>query len=192
MSLFAKGQAGLMDFIHASPFDNLYVLPSHPELEPLQSRLESRYKIYKLREALDELSEFEDIYIDTPPVLNFFSRSALIAAENCVIPFDCDAFSREALYNLLGAIQEIRTDHNPSLKLEGIVVNQFQSRAKLPQQLVDELADEGHPVLKTKLSSSVKVRESHSLSKPLIHFVPEHKLTQEFVLLHKELKKKKH
>lgn len=188
MSLFTKGQAALMDFIHAAPFENLFVLPSHAELEPLQSRLESRYKIYKLREALDDLSEFEDIYIDTPPVLNFFSRSALIAAENCVIPFDCDAFSRDALYNLLGAIQEIRTDHNPSLKIEGIVVNQFQSRAKLPQQLVDELAGEGHPVLKTKLSTSVKVRESHSLSKPLIHFVPEHKLTQEFVSLHHELK----
>ena len=192
MSLFGKGQSGgVMDFVHPSPYDNLFVLPSHPELEPLQSRLESRYKIYKLREALDLLDEFEDIYIDTPPVLNFYSRSALIAAETCVIPFDCDAFSREALYNLLGAIQEIRTDHNPSLSIEGIVVNQFQARAKLPQQLVDELANEGHPVLKTKLSTSVKVRESHSLSKPLIHYVPEHKLTQEFLDLHRELSKKK-
>jgi chromosome partitioning protein len=156
-------------------------------MEPLQSRLESRYKIYKLREALDSLQGFERIYIDTPPVLNFYSRSGLIAAKQCLIPFDCDAFSREALYNLLATIAEIRADHNAELNIEGIIVNQFQGRANLPQQLVNELIQEGHPVLESKISPSVKVRESHSESKPLIHYAPDHKLTEEFVALHQEL-----
>lgn len=188
LNLFGKGQADqLQDLIHETPFENLHVLPSHPEMEPLQSRLESRYKIYKLREALDSLSGFDRVYIDTPPVLNFYSRSALIAAKSCLIPFDCDAFSREALFNLISALEEIRADHNPDLEIEGVVVNQFQSRAKLPQQLVDELIGHGQPVLETKLSPSVKVRESHSLSKPLIHYVPEHKLSEEFRELHREL-----
>ena len=188
LNLFGKGQADqLHDLIHETPFENLHVLPSHPEMEPLQSRLESRYKIYKLREALDSLSGFDRVYIDTPPVLNFYSRSALIAAKSCLIPFDCDAFSREALFNLISALEEIRADHNPDLEIEGVVVNQFQSRAKLPQQLVDELIGHGQPVLETKLSPSVKVRESHSLSKPLIHYVPEHKLSEEFRELHREL-----
>lgn len=188
LNLFGKGQTDqLHDLIHETPFENLHVLPSHPEMEPLQSRLESRYKIYKLREALDSLSGFDRVYIDTPPVLNFYSRSALIAAKSCLIPFDCDAFSREALFNLISALEEIRADHNPDLEIEGVVVNQFQSRAKLPQQLVDELIGHGQPVLETKLSPSVKVRESHSLSKPLIHYVPEHKLSEEFRELHREL-----
>lgn len=192
LNLFSKGESGQLDNqIHESPFKNLFVLPSHPELEPLQSRLESRYKIYKLREALEALTGFDRIYIDTPPVLNFYSRSALIAANSCLIPFDCDAFSREALFNLLNSLAEIRADHNPDLEIEGIIVNQFQGRAKLPQQLVDELTAQGQPVLNTKLSSSVKVRESHSVSKPLIHYVPEHKLSQEFISLHKELDKLK-
>jgi chromosome partitioning protein len=192
LNLFSKGTTeGLNDQIHETQYQNLFVLPSHPELEPLQSRLESRYKIYKLREALDALSGFDRVYIDTPPVLNFYSRSALIAANRCLIPFDCDAFSREALYNLLSSLAEIRADHNPDLEVEGIIVNQFQSRAKLPQQLVDELIEQGQPVLETKLSSSVKVRESHSLSQPLIHYVPEHKLSEEFRNLHRELDKRR-
>jgi chromosome partitioning protein len=191
LNLFGKGQnGGFEDNIHATPFPNLYVLPSHPELEPLQSRLETRYKIYKLREALDALTGYDRIYIDTPPVLNFYSRSALIAAKLCLIPFDCDAFSREALYSLLAAISEIKADHNGALEIEGIVVNQFQGRANLPQQLVNELVDQGHPVLQTKISPSIKVRESHSLSKPLIHFVPDHKLAEEFRALHRELHEK--
>ena len=191
LNLFGKNQnGGLGDNVHATPFPNLYVLPSHPELEPLQSRLEARYKIYKLREALDALTGYDRVYIDTPPVLNFYSRSALIAAKFCLIPFDCDAFSREALYHLLEAIAEIKADHNGALEIEGIVVNQFQSRANLPQQLVNELLTQGHPVLRTKISPSIKVRESHSLSKPLIHFAPEHKLTEEFKALHRELHEK--
>ncbi|CAL1239605.1 ParA family protein [Candidatus Methylocalor cossyra] len=188
LNLFGKDQdQGLSDNIHATPFPNLYVLPSHPELEPLQSRLETRYKIYKLREALDRLSGFDRIYIDTPPVLNFYSRSALIAARLCLIPFDCDAFSREALYSLLTAIAEIKADHNGQLEIEGIVVNQFQSRANLPQQMVNDLLAAGHPVLQTRISPSIKVRESHSVAKPLIHYAPDHKLTEEFKELHREI-----
>lgn len=185
---FSKNQgASINGIIHETPFPNLYIIPSHPELDPLQSRLESRYKIYKLREALEKLNNYDQIYIDTPPLLNFFSRSALIAAKRCLIPFDCDAFSREALYSLLEAIAEVKMDHNQDLNIEGIIVNQFQSRAKLPQKLVDELIEEGQPVLNTHISTSVKVRESHSESKPLIHYVPEHKLTEEFKILYQEI-----
>ena len=148
-------------------------------------KLESRYKIYKLRDALNELAEsFDQIYVDTPPALNFYTRSALIAADSCLIPFDCDDFSRRALYSLLDSVEEIRSDHNDALKVEGIVVNQFQPRATLPQQLVQELRDEGLPILPTFLSSSVKIRESHQLARPMIHLDARHKLTREFVALH--------
>jgi chromosome partitioning protein len=178
------------EFISATPYDNLDVLGSHPALEELQVKLESRYKIFKLREALDELgSTYDRVYIDTPPALNFFSRSALIAANSVLIPFDCDEFSRRALYNLLDSLNEIRADHNPALQVEGIVVNQFQPRASLPQKLVAELREEGLPVLASTLSSSVKIRESHEAAKPMIHFMPTHKLAQEFVAMHDELEK---
>ncbi|MDD5036591.1 MAG: ParA family protein [Methylococcaceae bacterium] len=188
VSLFGKTQnRGLESFIHATRWPNLYVIPAHPELEPLQSRLESRYKIFKLREALDSLQGFEHVYIDTPAALNFYSRTALIAAKRCLIPFDCDAFSRDALHNLLATIAEIKADHNAELTIEGIIVNQFQARANLPLQLVNGLIEEGLPVLNTKISPSVKVRESHSESQPLIHYAPDHRLTEEFLALHLEL-----
>lgn len=189
LSLFGGGKEGLESAIHASPFPNLFVLPSHPELESLQSRLESRYKIFKLREALEKLAGYDLIYIDTPPILNFYSQSALIAAERCLIPFDCDTFARDALYSLMRAIAEVKADHNPNLKIEGIVVNQYQKQANLPKQLVDDLIAEGLPVLESKISTSVKVRESHSESKPLIHYAPTHKLTEEYRALHVEIHK---
>lgn len=173
------------DYALPSAFENLSVMASSPRLEELMVKLESRYKIYKLRDAFKDLGEhFDQIYIDTPPALNFYTRSALIAADSCLIPFDCDDFSRRALYSLMESVEEIRADHNPALKIEGIVVNQFQPRATLPQQLVQELRDEGLPILPTFLSSSVKIRESHQLARPMIHLDSRHKLTREFVALH--------
>lgn len=172
-------------FVLPTPFPRLSVMPSHPALEDLHGKLESRYKIYKLREALEELSEeFDEIWIDTPPALNFYTRSALIAADGCLIPFDCDEFSRRALYSLLDNVSEIRADHNPSLRVEGIVVNQFQARAALPNKLVGELLGEGLPLLTPYLSASVKIRESHEQSRPMIHLDARHKLTGEFEALY--------
>ncbi len=184
-SLFGKQTR---EFIHASPYPNLDVMVSHPELGELAAKLEARYKMNKLRDALKELeNDYDEIWLDTPPALNFFTRSALIATERCLIPFDCDEFSRRALYQLLDNVGEIRADHNPELSVEGIVVNQFQPRATLPTRLVDELKSDGLPVLDARLSSSVKIRESHDAAKPMIHLDPKHKLSQEFGALYREL-----
>lgn len=175
-------------FVLETRFENLHIIPSHPQIGELQSKLESRNKIYKLRDALTELAtEYDEIIIDTPPAYNFFTQSALIAADCCLIPFDCDDFSRQALYTLMDNVGEIKADHNPRLKIEGIVVNQFQARASLPQRLVAELKAEGLPVLDSKLSSSIKIRESHELGLPMIHLDTRHKLSQEFLALYHEL-----
>lgn len=169
------------EFVHASAFSNLHVLPSSPELDYLERKLEAKHKIYKLRDHLSRLNDLYDaIYIDTAPALNFYTRSALIAAQRCLIPFDCDDFSRQALYSILNEIQEIQEDHNPDLMVEGIIANQFQSQASLPRRLVQQLTDEGLPVLPVRLPSSVKMKESHQAGRPLIHMAPKHNLTARF------------
>jgi chromosome partitioning protein len=143
--------------------------------------------MYKLKEALDSLSGYDRIYIDTPPAVNFNTRSALIAAHRCLIPFDCDDFSKRALQALLNHVSEIKQDHNASLEVEGIVINHYQPRANLPRRIVESLIDEGLPVIGAYLSSSVKIRESHEKALPMIFLDKNHKLTQEFVALYKKI-----
>lgn len=176
-------------FVHGTRFDNLALIPSHPAIGELQSKLESRHKIYKLRDMLNELAkDYDEIFLDTPPAYNIFTQSALIAADSCLIPFDCDDFSRQALYSLLRNVGEIKADHNPQLAIEGIVVNQFQARASLPQRMVDELKAEGLPVFDSKISSSIKIRESHERGLPMIHLDARHKLSLEYLALYEELR----
>ena len=185
---FSVREPRISDFIVATPWENLHLMPASAMLDELHGKLESRHKIYKLRDALRELeNDYDAIWIDTPPALNFYTRSALIAAQGCLIPFDCDDFSRRALYGLLESVKEIQADHNRDLVVEGIVVNQYQPRASLPQRTVQELIDEGLPVRQPYLSASVKIRDSHELSRPMIHLDPRHKLTQEFVALYETL-----
>ena len=185
---FSVRAAKAGDYIVPTPWPELHLMAASPALDELHSKLESRYKIYKLRDALLELDDsYDAIWIDTPPALNFYTRSALIAAQACLVPFDCDDFSRQALYGLLESVAEIQADHNPDLKVEGIVVNQFQARAALPQRTVQELIDEGLPVLQPYLRASVKMKESHELARPMIHLDPRHKLTQDFEALYEAL-----
>jgi chromosome partitioning protein len=185
---FSLRPQAISDYIVQTPWDHLHLMPASALLDELHGKLESRYKIYKLREALAALTDdYDAVWIDTPPALNFYTRSALIAADACLIPFDCDDFSRRALYGLLETVKEIQADHNADLRVEGIVVNQFQPRASLPQRTVQELVDEGLPVLEPYLSASVKIKESHEQARPMIHLDPRHKLTQEFVALFEAL-----
>ena len=136
-----------------------------PALNELQVKLESRQKIYKLRETLQELGKvYGRIYIDTPPALNFFTRSALIGSSGCLIPFDCDSFSRQALYALLD--NDAGNPGRPQPRPEGAghCGQPVPARANLPQRMVAELIAEGLPVLKPYLPSSVKIRVNRTSS----------------------------
>ena len=158
-------------YVSEAPFDNLWLMAADAELSELQHKLESRYKIKKLRKLLNELKHnYERIYIDTAPSFNFFTVSALIAADRCLIPFDCDSFSRKALYGLLAELEDFREEHNEDL-----------------QQMIDELVAEGLPMIPVYLPSSVRMRESHEECMPLIYLDSRHKLTQQFVALHEYL-----
>lgn len=187
-SILKNRDKGLECYVHQSPFKNLDVIPASPTLGALAHALESKHKIYKLRDALQQLQgQYDRVYIDTPPAFNFFTLSALIAASRVLIPFDCDVFSKRALQTLIENVIETQDDHNERLEIEGIVVNQFQAQAKLPREVVQQLKDESLPVLDSMLPPSILMKESHLKNQPLIHLATDHKLTQAYQSLFNEI-----
>ncbi len=190
-SILKSRQKDFSAYIHPSPYKNLDVLPASPTLGALEHALEAKHKIYKLRDAVQSLvGKYDRIYIDTPPAFNFFTLSALISSQRVLIPFDCDVFSKRALQSLIENVIETQDDHNDRLEIEGIVVNQFQAQAKLPRQVVQQLKDEGLPVLNNMLPPSILMKESHHKNMPLIYLATDHKLTQAYQLLFNEIEKK--
>ena len=187
-SILKSRSKGLESYVHQSSFKHLDVIPASPTLGALTHALESKHKIYKLRDALQQLSgHYDRVFIDTPPAFNFFTLSALIAANRVLIPFDCDVFSKRALQTLIENVIETQDDHNEGLEIEGIVVNQFQAQAKLPREVVQQLKDEGLPVLDSMLPPSILMKESHQKNQPLIHLATDHKLTQAYQSLFNEI-----
>ena len=187
-SILKSRPKGLESYVHQSPFKHLDVIPASPTLGALAHALESKHKIYKLRDALQQLSgHYDRVFIDTPPAFNFFTLSALIAANRVLIPFDCDVFSKRALQTLIENVIETQDDHNDGLEIEGIIVNQFQAQAKLPREVVQQLKDEGLPVLDSMLPPSIVMKESHQKNQPLIHLATDHKLTQAYQSLFNEI-----
>lgn len=185
---FSLQSPPLVSYASDTPFENLDVIAADTRLEELIVKLETKQKIYKLRDALKRLKGYDAVFIDTPPALNFYSRSALIACDRVLIPFDCDEFSRQALYTLMENLAELRADHNEGLEIEGIVVNQFQPRASLPARVIAELESEGQPLLSPRLSASVKVKESHERHTPLVFLSRAHRVTQEYIALYDALR----
>jgi chromosome partitioning protein len=180
----------LKEAVHKTKFERLYIIPAERSLTELQPKLEGRYKIFKLKEAIDSIKEemeFDDVFFDTPPSLNFYSMSALIASERVLIPYDCDSFSYEAILRVMEVVNEVTVDHQPDLKVEGIIINQFQPQARLPRESIEILKKLGFEIMLPYLSSSVTVRESHSAHTPLIHFKNRHKLTGDFLKLSENL-----
>lgn len=190
-SLLKNRSKGLESYVHQTPFKLLDVIPASPSLGALAHALEAKHKIYKLRDALKLLEgKYDRVYIDTPPAFNFFTLSALIAADRVLIPFDCDVFSKRALQSLIENVIETQDDHNDQLEIEGIVVNQYQVQAKLPREVVQQLKDEGLPVLENMLPPSVLMKESHHQNQPLIYLAKDHKLTQAYLSLFNEIEQK--
>lgn len=166
-----------------SPFKNLSVIPADLALQELQPKLEARYKIFKLAEAITELVNedgYDQVVFDNPPALNFYSMSSFLASDRVLVPFDCDAFSSEAVDRVMQVVREAAFDHKPELHIGGVIINQFQATAKIPQQAIEKLQQKGYPILKPYLSTSIVMRESHAAHMPLPWFKPSHKLTLEF------------
>jgi chromosome partitioning protein len=187
---FSLFQESLIDAIYETEYAGLFVIPAADGLKEMQPKLEGRYKVFKLAEAVDAALGrlgFDEVLFDTPPALNFYSMSSLLAADRVLIPFDCDAFSEDAVQQVMAAVDEVRNDHRPELRVEGVVINHFQSQAKLPKTTIERLIAKGLPVIEPYLTSSVIMRESHSEGTPLPFYRPGHKLSREFMALAQKL-----
>lgn len=68
--------------------------------------------------------------------------SALAAADEILIPLQCEWFGLEGLAKIVHVIEQIRdSGANPNLVLEGIVMTMFDGRTNLARQVVEEVGN---------------------------------------------------
>jgi len=164
---------GDIDFAGAvikSPIENLYVVPSGPDLAGAEIELpELDRPQYCLREALKDISGYDFILIDCPPALGMLTINALVASDAIMVPLQCEFFALEGVTALVKTIERIKKNFNPKLEIQGIVLTMFDKRNNLSDMVANDVRDFfGDKVYETVIPRNVRVSEAPSHGKPVI------------------------
>jgi chromosome partitioning protein len=162
------GSRGLEDTIVATSSNNLSLIPSSTalagaevELVPLLQRE------FRLKRALDTVRDrYEYILIDCPPSLGLLTINALVAADEVIIPVQCEYLALEGLGHLARTLELVRQNLNPRLRLRGLVMTMYDARTNLAQQVVDEVRRHFPQTFQSVIPRNVRLSEapSHGLT----------------------------
>jgi chromosome partitioning protein len=167
--------AGIVQTSPESP--NLLCAPSTIHLAGAEIELVSQVaREHRLRGALRDYLAIEDnhldfVIIDCPPSLGLLTINAFTAADEVLIPIQCEYYALEGLSQLLGSVQMIQKHLNPALYVSTILLTMYDGRTRLAQQVADEVREHfANEVLNTVIPRSVRVSEAPSFGQTVIAY----------------------
>ena len=170
--------APIADVVKQSPeSENLFCLPASINLAGAEIDMVSvpnREQV--LSSALktflaSESPRYDFVFIDSPPSLGLLTVNALVAANEVLVPIQCEYYALEGLSQLLKNINRIKQYLNPSLELTTILLTMYDSRTRLASGVADEVRTHFAAItLDTVIPRSVKLSEAPSYSKTVITY----------------------
>jgi chromosome partitioning protein len=161
--------------IRATGIPNLHVLPSTIDLAGAEVELVSAMsRETRLRRALESIDhQYDTILIDCPPSLGLLTVNALAAADELLIPIQCEYYALEGLGQLLRNVELVRANLNPELRIGGIVLTMYDGRTRLALQVVDEVRKHFTDlVYQTVVPRSVRLSEAPGYGLPIALYDP--------------------
>jgi chromosome partitioning protein len=163
------------DCVEPTAVRNLFVAPATIDLAGAEIELVPAFsRELKLRRALESLkSEFDYMLIDCPPSLGLLTVNGLAAADEVVVPIQCEYYALEGLGQLLRNVQLVQSNLNPKLEVSGIILTMYDARTKLAEQVAQEVRDHfGPKVCRNLVPRTVRLSEAPSFGQPIIVFDP--------------------
>jgi len=165
----------LEDAVEPTAVRNLFVVPATLDLAGAEIELVPAFsRELKLRRAVDGLDgQFDFTLIDCPPSLGLLTVNGLAAADEVLVPVQCEYYALEGLGQLLRNIQLVQSNLNPRLELSTIVLTMYDARTKLSDQVASEVRSHFGPrVCRNIVPRSVRLSEAPSFGQPIIVFDP--------------------
>jgi chromosome partitioning protein len=165
--------AAIEDCVEPTSLRNLFVAPATIDLAGAEIELVPAFsRELKLRRALDEVrDEYDYVLIDCPPSLGLLTVNGLAAADDVIVPIQCEYYALEGLSQLIRNVTLVRTNLNPKLDVRGIVLTMYDARTKLADQVEQEVRDHfGRRVYQTVVPRTVRLSEAPSFGQPIIVF----------------------
>lgn len=183
-------QADATAALQATGIKNLNIIPSTPDLAGAPVELmDQPYREYRLRRAIKSLAPyFEYVLIDCPPSLGLLTINGLAAADQLLIPVQCEYFALEGLNQLLNTVEMVRKHLNPHLQVLGAVLTMYDRRVALSRRVVKEVRKNfpGH-VFESVIPRNTELAEAPEKGQTILEYDPDSRGAKAYEFLSDEL-----
>lgn len=171
------GAAEMADMVVPTRRENLWIIAGDLNLAGAEIEVaRAEDHLTRLRQAFEAMradAPFDFVLLDCPPSLGILMTNALAAADELLVPIQCEYFALEGLSKIDSVVAQIRdSGANPGLKIGGILMTMFM-RNNLAQQVVGEVQKHfGEIVFQTIIPRSVRLGEAPSHGKSILEYEP--------------------
>jgi chromosome partitioning protein len=168
-------ESAIDDAIEPTSVRDLFVVPATIDLAGAEIELVSLFsRELRLRTALASVKrEYDVVFVDCPPSLGLLTVNALAAADEVMIPIQCEYYALEGLSQLLQNVDLVRRNLNPELTVGGVVLTMFDARTKLSHDVAEQVRHHfGDTTYRTVVPRTVRLSEAPSYGEPLEAFDP--------------------
>lgn len=163
--------------------NNLYCAPATIHLAGAEIELVSLVaREQRLRRAIDEYVKYREangeprldfIFIDCPPSLGLLTVNAFCAANEVMIPIQCEYYALEGLSQLLKNIEMIQKHLNSELVVSTILLTMYDGRTKLAAHVAADVREHfPKQVLQALIPRSVRISEAPSYQQTVMTYDP--------------------
>lgn len=144
----------------------------------------------RLKKALQEIeTDYNYILIDCPPSLGLLTINGLNAADQVLVPIQCEYYALEGLSQLTNTIKQVKRLWNPNLELLGVLPTMYDGRLNLTTQVIEEVK-KFFPgkIFKSVIPRNVRLSEAPSFGQPITMYDRTSKGAESYRQLAKEVK----
>ncbi len=165
----------LENCIEPTSVKNLFVAPASLDLAGAEIELVPAFsRENRLRRSIEAvLDDYDYVLIDCPPSLGLLTVNGLNAANEVLVPIQCEYYALEGLGQLLRNVDLVKRSLNPRLEVSTIVCVMYDQRTKLSAEVVKEVREHfGDKVCRSVVPRTTRLAEAPSFGQPIIVFDP--------------------
>lgn len=162
--------APIPDVLEPTSVKGLHVVPATIELAGAEIELVSMFsRETRLKQSLASIGDdYDFVLIDCPPSLGLLTINGLAAANEVLIPIQCEYYALEGVSQLTRNIELVTGSLNPQLEVEGVVLTMFDGRTTLAADVVEQVRGHfGETTYKTVIPRTVRLSEAPSYGEPI-------------------------
>ncbi|MCH7699337.1 MAG: ParA family protein [Chloroflexi bacterium] len=168
------GDASLSDVTMPTGFDRLSIVPATSDLAGAEVELTAvMARESRMTQALEGgIEAYDIVIIDCPPSVGLLTINALTAADEVIVPVQCEYLALEGLGQFTSTLELVRRNLNQKLRMRGPLLTMYDRRTTLSQQVADEVRSHFPETFQTVIARSVRLGEAPSHGLPIHAYDP--------------------